>query len=130
MYSGILKQDQFDSIEKTLRNLLDRTGVNHIMLIDMAGNTIASCDNGKKKLDKLAFSALAAGNFAAVDAMAQLVGETEFSLLFHKGEKASIHFSRVDDAFLLITMFDKEVSLGLVRLKVAEAIREISDICV
>lgn len=129
MYRGILNQDQLDTIEDALRNMLSETGVNHVMLIDMAGNTIAKCDNGKRDLDTLAFSALAAGNFAAVDAMATLIGETEFSLLFHKGEKASIHFSRVGDAFLLITMFDKDVSLGMVRLKVAETIAGIAAIC-
>jgi predicted regulator of Ras-like GTPase activity (Roadblock/LC7/MglB family) len=53
--------------------------------------------------------------------MASLIGEEEFSLLFHKGKKESIHFSKVSDEFLLITIFGKEVSLGFLRLKVAEA---------
>ena len=72
---------------------------------------------------------MAAGNFAAVDAMAKLVGESEFSLLFHKGEKASIHFSRVSNEYLLITMFGKDLSLGLLRLKVADTIAAIQTIC-
>ncbi|MBU2631508.1 MAG: roadblock/LC7 domain-containing protein, partial [Proteobacteria bacterium] len=79
-------------------------------------------------LDSTAFAALAAGNFAAVDAMAKLVGESEFSLLFHKGEKSSIHFSRINDETLLIAMFNKDISLGLVRLKVAQTIKEINTI--
>ena len=41
-------------------------------------------------------AALAAGNFGAVDAMAKIVGEEEFSLLFHKGEDENLHFSKVD----------------------------------
>jgi len=80
----------------------------------------------KSALDATAFAALAAGNFAAVDAMAKLIGESEFSLLFHKGEKSSIHFSKANNETLLITMFNKNISLGLVRLKVAETIKKIN----
>lgn len=99
-----------------------------MIFMDMAGNTIAKHDNGKSDLDATAFAALAAGNFAAVDAMAQLMGESEFSLLFHKGETSSIHFSKVNDETLLINMFNKEISLGLVRLKVAKTIKELNEI--
>ena len=70
-------------------------------------------------------AALAAGNFATVDAMAKLVGEQEFSLLFHKGTDCNIHFSKIDDELLLISMFGKEISLGFVRLNVVEAIEDI-----
>ena len=82
-------------------------------------------DNGKSKYDVYSFAALAAGNFATVDAMAKLVGEQEFSLLFHKGTYCNIHFSKVDDELLLISMFGKEISLGFLRLNVVEAIEEI-----
>jgi predicted regulator of Ras-like GTPase activity (Roadblock/LC7/MglB family) len=129
MYQGILTQDQLDRIDQAIGSHLMDAGVSFAVLIDMAGNTITRQTDGTCTLDTMAFSALAAGNFAAVDAMAKLVGETEFSLLFHKGKKSSIHFSKVNEAFLLITMFDKDVSLGLVRLKVADTIEAINTIC-
>jgi len=56
------------------------------------------------------------------------VGESEFSLLFHKGEKSSIHFSKANEDTLLITMFNKDISLGLVRLKVSEVLKQINQI--
>jgi predicted regulator of Ras-like GTPase activity (Roadblock/LC7/MglB family) len=58
--------------------------------------------------------------------MAKIIGEDEFSLLFHKGEKESIHFSKVTSDFLLVSIFGKDVSLGFLRLKVAEAIEKIN----
>ena len=128
MNHGIMTQGQLTAIDQVLKEKLIENGVDCVILIDMAGNTIASHDNGHTEIDTAAFAALAAGNFAAVDAMARLVGESEFSLLFHKGEKANIHFSKVTDELLLITMFDKEVALGLVRLKVADTITEINGI--
>jgi len=123
-----LGQEQLARIEAVLKNLVE-SGVNSIMLIDMAGNIIAKADNGQCVHDVYSLAALASANFAAVDTMAQIVGEDEFSLLFHKGEQESIHFSRVMQDFLLISIFGKEVSLGLLRLKVTEAIEDISNIC-
>ena len=70
----------------------------------------------------------AISNFATVDAMAKLVGEEEFSLLFHKGTDANIHFSKVDDELLMISMFGKDISLGFLRLNVVEAIEKIKKI--
>ena len=110
-------------------NLIE-SGLDHVIFMDLGGNAIAKHDNGKSYLDSTAFAALAAGNYAAVDAMAKLVGESEFSLLFHKGKKLSIHFSKVTGDTLLISMFNKDISLGLVRLKVAETITEINQILV
>ena len=112
---------QLSDIEAVLvEDLLD-VGVHSVTLIDMAGNIISTVDNGENKLDLYSLAALAAGNFGAVSTMAGLIGEEEFSLLFHKGKKENIHFSKVTDEFLLITIFGKEVSLGFLRLKVAEA---------
>ena len=124
----MFNQNQLDAIDNVIHDNLIVTGLDHVIFVDMAGNTITKHDNGKSHLDSTAFAALAAGNFAAVDAMAKLVGETEFSLLFHKGKKSSIHFSKVDDETLLITMFNKDISLGLVRLKVTETINGINTI--
>ncbi|MBE9574242.1 MAG: roadblock/LC7 domain-containing protein [Proteobacteria bacterium] len=124
----MLGQEQLDAIEQVLLEDLFDVGVNCIFLIDMAGNVIANFDNGEIKHDIYSLAALAAGNFAAVSTMAKIVGEDEFSLLFHKGEKESIHFSKVLTDFLLITIFSKGISLGFLRLKVAEATEKIKKI--
>jgi predicted regulator of Ras-like GTPase activity (Roadblock/LC7/MglB family) len=126
----MFNKSQLKAIDKVISTDLIDAGIDYVIFMDMAGNTIAKHDNGKNNLDSVAFAALAAGNFAAVDAMAKLVGESEFSLLFHKGKKSSIHFSKVNDDTLLITMFTKDISLGLVRLKVSEAINQINKILV
>jgi len=117
----IFTPEQLSEIEAVLAEDLLDVGVHSVTLIDMAGNIISTMDNGDNKHDLYSLAALAAGNFGAVRTMASLIGEEEFSLLFHKGNKENIHFSKVTDEFLLITIFGKEVSLGFLRLKVAEA---------
>jgi predicted regulator of Ras-like GTPase activity (Roadblock/LC7/MglB family) len=123
-----LEQTDLEGIEEILQDYLPEAGIHCVVLIDMAGNIIAEHESGETKHDISALAALSAANFGAVSAMAKIVGEEEFSLLFNKGEKENIHYSRVVDEFLLICVFDNEVSLGLLRLKVAKAIGKITEI--
>jgi predicted regulator of Ras-like GTPase activity (Roadblock/LC7/MglB family) len=120
-----LDQEQLDGIEEVLQKDLMELGVHCVLLIDMAGNIIAALDSGRTSHDIPSLAALAAGNFGAVSAMARIVGEDEFSLLFHKGQKENIHFSKVLSDFLLLVIFGKETSLGFLRLKVAEAVAKV-----
>ena len=120
-----LDQEQLDQLEEVLQADFSDLGVHCVSLIDMAGNIIANVDNGQMEHDIYSLAALAAGNFGAVSSMAKIIGENEFSLLFHKGEKENIHFSKIMTDFLLITIFGKEISLGFLRLKVAEATEKI-----
>ena len=99
---------------------LVKAGVHTVLLIDQSGNIVASCGEKRRDLDMTSLAALAAANFGATSQMAKLIGEDDFSLLFHKGKKDSIHFAKVGQDMILVTIFGDEVSLGLVRLRVAE----------
>ena len=121
-----LNKKQFEKMEDILAKGLIDAGVQSLLLIDLAGNILISLDDGKSRHDVHSLAALAAGNFGAVSQIARIIGETDFSLLFHEGAKDSIHFSRVGDDLLLITIFGKDVSLGFLRLKVGGAIEKIT----
>lgn len=123
-----LSYEHLNEIEGILQEDLVDVGVHSVFMIDMAGNVIANLDTGKISHDIYSLAALAAGNFGAVSQMAKIIGEEEFSLLFHKGEKENIHFNKVLQDFLLITIFGKDLSLGFLRLKVSEAIEKIEGI--
>ena len=126
--SYTLGQEQLDGMEEVLQQDLVEVGVRCVFLIDMAGNIIANQDNGESQHDVYSLAALAAGNFGAVSAMAKIIGEGEFSLLFHKGKKENIHFNKITDEFLMITIFSNDISLGFLRLKVNEAVERIKTI--
>ena len=125
-----LDQKQLDEIENVLQKDIIDMGVHCVCLIDLAGNVITSLDNGEVNYNIYSLAALAAGNFGAVNAMAKIIGEEEFSLLFHKGQKGSIYFSRIAMEFLLIVIFGKKTSLGFLRLKVDDATEKIKKIIV
>ncbi len=118
-------QEQLEKTEEILDEDLVKSGVNIALVVDMAGHIIANSRDEDCRHDVYSLAALAAGNFGAVNAMAKLVGEDEFSLLFHKGQDENLHFSKVNDELLLITTFGNDVSLGFLRLKIAEAIERI-----
>lgn len=123
-----LGQDQLEKIERILLSDLVASGVHCVLLIDFAGNIIAKGDNGMSRIDVYSLAALSAANFGAVEAMAKIVGQEEFALLFHKGETESLYFSKVNDELLIITVFGKKISLGLLRMKVGDVIEKIRHI--
>ncbi len=127
--SLILGQEQLDRIHASLRGNLIDAGVQSVILIDTAGNIISSVNNKDRRnnIDIYSLAALAAANFGAMSSMAKIVGENEFSLLFHKGKKENFYFSKVNDDFLLINIFNNQISLGLLRLKVAKVIEDLLD---
>lgn len=123
--SYILDQEQLDGLEEALTTDLMTLGIQSVILIDMAGNVIVNLDDGKVRHDVYSLAALAAGNFGAVSAMASIIGEEEFSLLFHKGKSENINFTKIMDDFLLVSIFGNDVSLGYLRLKIDEVIKKI-----
>ena len=58
---------------------------------------------------------------AATGSLAQLLGEEEFPTHFHQGERGSLHMNLVGERGILIVVFDKKSSLGLVRLRARKA---------
>jgi hypothetical protein len=77
----MISQDHLEKIEDILQKDLIDKGVSCVLLIDMAGNVICNLESKKAELDIYSLAALAAGNYGAVGAMADIVGEDDFSLL-------------------------------------------------
>jgi predicted regulator of Ras-like GTPase activity (Roadblock/LC7/MglB family) len=124
----ILGQKQLDKINDILTANLIGSGVQSVMLIDTAGNVIASINNGNETVDLYSLAALAAANFGAMSCMAKIVGEDEFSLLFHKGEKENIYFCKVNEELLLVNIFNNQISLGFLRLKMSKVVEELIEL--
>jgi predicted regulator of Ras-like GTPase activity (Roadblock/LC7/MglB family) len=119
----VLTKQDLDRIDSILRNMLQRSGAHTVLLIDKAGQ-IVSFQGAMEEEKVSSLAALTAANYGATTAIARLFGETEFSLLFHKGKKENIHFSNVSDEYLIITIFNNDTHLGLVRLEVKKGLEE------
>ncbi len=123
----VLSASVLEKTKNQIEEILISAGVHMVLLIDEAGNIVANCGKDQGRVDATSLAALAAANFGATSQIARLIGEDDFSLLFHKGKKDSIHFSRIGEHFILVTIFGDDVSLGLVRLRVAQLAKTIAE---
>jgi predicted regulator of Ras-like GTPase activity (Roadblock/LC7/MglB family) len=123
----ILYDEEVRSLEETLKRLRHDSNARAVFLIDKNGQQI-SADGDVDQFDTTSLASLTAGNVAATDSLARLIGEREFSVLFHEGERDHIHISIVGRRAILLVIFDERSSLGLVRLRVKRAAGEFDKI--
>jgi predicted regulator of Ras-like GTPase activity (Roadblock/LC7/MglB family) len=111
--------------------VLDRLGLESnaklAFLLDKAGQQIASVGNFDE-VDLTSLASLTAGNVAATEGVAQLVGEDEFTTLFHEGKKDNLYISLVENRIILLVIFDERSSVGLVRLRVEQITPQLAEI--
>ena len=123
----IVLDEEFTQIKQILSRLRLDANSKLALLVDRNGQQIAA-QGDIENVDITSFASLTAGNVAATDGLAKLIGEKEFSILFHEGEKDNIHISIVAQRVILVVIFDERSSLGLVRLRVKKASQELNDV--
>jgi predicted regulator of Ras-like GTPase activity (Roadblock/LC7/MglB family) len=110
-----------------LDGFLELSGARCALLIDKEGHLVTRRgDAVQTSLESI--SALVAGSFAATREMARLLGEEQFTTLFHQGSRDSIQISLVGDRALFAMVFDERTNLGLVRYYSVEATKRLSEI--
>jgi predicted regulator of Ras-like GTPase activity (Roadblock/LC7/MglB family) len=117
--------EEYREITAIVEKLLSETNAKCVYLVDKDGQLISSSGN-THGIDSTSLASLTAGNIAATGGLAKLIGEKEFSILFHEGERDNIHISVVGQRVILVVIFDKKSSLGLVRLRVKRASEELN----
>jgi len=123
----VMYEEEFERIQRLLNRLRVDSSAKIVFLVDKNGQQIAGA--GEIDLvDTTSLASLTAGNVAATDGLAKLIGEKEFSILFHEGRKDNIHISIVGQRLILVVIFDERSSLGLVRLRVRKASGDIERI--
>ena len=116
----ILREQEFEALLSILRKLLVDASAKVVFLVDKNGTLLGSVGDAVG-FDTTSLASLAAGNIAATGGLANLIGEKEFSILFHEGERDNMHLSVVAERLILVIVFDRRSSVGLVRLRVRQA---------
>jgi predicted regulator of Ras-like GTPase activity (Roadblock/LC7/MglB family) len=123
----IVYWDDTEKIDTVMTKLLKGSEAKCALLVDKDGHLIAR-HGFTQTLDTTALSALMAGSFASTAEIAKLVGEPEFSVLFHQGKKDHIHMGLVGDRSILAVVFDDRTTIGMVRLYAKEAAEELQKV--
>ena len=123
----VMYEEELKQINVVIEKLLRESNSRVIFLVDKNGQLISGVGD-VEQFDTTSLASLTAGNIAATGGLAKLIGEKEFSILFHEGEKDNLHISIVGGRVILVVLFDARSSLGLVRLRVKKASDELTGI--
>jgi len=123
----VMYEEEFQKINEVISRLLKEANARVVFLVDKNGQLISGVGE-TERFDTTSLASLTAGNIAATGGLAKLIGEKEFSILFHEGEKDNLHISIVGVRVILVVLFDNHSSLGLVRLRVKKSSEELSAI--
>src|SRR3982751_7067128 len=97
-----------------LVDFLKKAEADLTVVIDRGGNVISQFGD-RNVTDVTVIAALAAGSFAATRELARRIGEVEFNALFHQGNGSHMFMNSVDDEKIIITVFGRRTTVGLVR---------------
>ncbi len=118
-------EDDFGAITQSLQRFLHDANARCALLVDRTGQLVATVGE-QPHFDPTTFATLTAADFSANDQLARLIGEKDFNSLFHQGEKESMYLADIARRVILVVLFDNRTTLGLVRLKLRQAVEELT----
>ncbi len=122
----IIDREDVAEFDHVLKQMLQLSMAKCVLLVNRDDGGLISCLGSQENLDTVSLAALAAGAFASAREIARLVGEPEFSVLFHQGAREHVHVNLVGTHGLLMTLFDDRTTVGLVRLCARQAAEQLA----
>jgi predicted regulator of Ras-like GTPase activity (Roadblock/LC7/MglB family) len=123
----VMREEDFTKIQAVIQRLARDANAKGIYIVDKAGQLIAEAGE-MQGIDSTSLASLTAGCIAATGGLAKIVGEEEFPIHFHQGQRDNLHITLVGQRMILVVVFDERSSLGLVRLRVKKAGAELARI--
>src|SRR5690606_29189203 len=123
----VMYEDEIRQIQQVADRLQQDSRSRAILVVDKNGQLIAASGSATE-LDTTSLSSLVAGNVAATGGIAKLIQEEEFTGQFHEGRGISVHMTIVARRMILVVLFDKNTTHGLVRLRVKKASTELETV--
>jgi len=123
----VLTIEDVATLDGVLGDFLKKAEAELTVVIDRGGNVISQFGD-MSVMDVTVIAALAAGSFAATKELARRIGEIEFNALYHQGNGSHMFMNSVDDDTIMITVFGKHTTVGLVRFHSAAAAQNVAQI--
>ena len=123
----LLYENDYKSIKTDLNELKEACRARLIFMADQSGQVISSVGE-ITNLDLPTLTSLTAGAFAANLRVGEILGGEKFITLTSEGGMASLQLSLVRDRFILGVVFDTRTTLGLIRLKMTKAVKQLEEI--
>ena len=116
----VLYDEDYRRILAVAQLLVRDANAKGVFVVDRNGQLLAEAGE-MRGIDTTSLASLTAGCVAATGGLARVMGEEEFPVHFHQGQRDNLHISLVSGRIILVVVFDERSSLGLVRLRVKKA---------
>ena len=116
----VLYDEDFRRILAVTQRLVRDANAKGVFVVDRNGQLISEAGE-MRGIDTTSLASLTAGSVAATGGLAKIVGEEEFPVHFHQGQRDNLHITLIAGRIILVVVFDERSSLGLVRLRVKKA---------
>lgn len=124
MKDMILFPEDIERLNLVLSQLVVKADLLLAVLINKDGRLLTS-QGSLDNVDTVSMAALVAGNSASTLAIAQLMGEHEFSTMYHQGKDKHIYISVVDENTFLALVFDDRTNIDRVKVFVRQFDRQL-----
>lgn len=126
MKDMILFPEDIDLMNSVLSQLVKKANLLLAILINKDGRLLTS-QGTLEQVDIISMAALVAGNSASTLAIANLVGEREFSTMYHQGKEKHIYIATVDDNTFLSLIFDDRTNIDRVKVFARQFDRQLKE---
>jgi len=116
----VMMDEDFQRIVLVIGRLVKDANAKGVFVVDKSGQMVAEAGE-MKDVDTTSLASLTAGCIAATGGLAKIVGEEEFPIHFHQGQRDNLHITLIGSRMILVVVFGEQSSLGLVRLRVKKA---------
>ena len=123
----VMLDEDYQKIVAVIGRLVRDANAKGIFVVDKSGQLVAEAGE-MKDVDTTSLASLTAGCIAATGGLAKIVGEDEFPIHFHQGQRDNLHITLIGTRMILVVVFGEQSSLGLVRLRVKKAGAELGKI--
>ncbi len=121
-----LIQEDLDALNVTMHALLKKSEANVALLVEKAGYLIHQCGS-QDSMDSTTFATLGSNAYNAVQFMAQLVNESNFTSMYQQGEHFSTLMVNVDENSILVIVFPTHLTVGSMKYYAAPAAKSIGE---
>jgi predicted regulator of Ras-like GTPase activity (Roadblock/LC7/MglB family) len=123
----VMYDEDYRRILQVIQRLVRDANAKGVFVVDRNGQLIGEAGE-LRGIDTTSLASLTAGCIAATGGLARIVGEEEFPVHFHQGQRDNLHISLIAGRMILVVVFDERSSLGLVRLRVKKASQRLSEV--
>ena len=116
----VMYDEDFRKVLAVTQRLVKDANAKGVFVVDRNGQMISEAGE-MRGIDTTSLASLTAGSVAATGGLAKIVGEEEFPVHFHQGQRDNLHITLIAGRIILVVVFDDRSSLGLVRLRVKKA---------